>query len=233
MLLQKSSPRGSKYLNKIDPITVHVAYEGKEDEKEYFSSLSLSLKKRFRHTVKLIPVEKTGTKSSPEHVKNDLVQHLKLNKINLNRTTSHLGFIVIDKDHYFNGTHAKSTRNAISDCKKRGIKVLCSNPCFEVWLLCHYIDFIQQDEEFLSKAIKNKRIDRSKNAKTFLKSEYSNHRNGATIDEVLKLIKVAYENEIKLKESCEEPDKIPPDGIMSNVGVIIKTLIDNGVLFFD
>ncbi|EMF8869102.1 hypothetical protein V4T69_003262 [Vibrio vulnificus] len=69
MLLKRSSGRGSTYAQKIDPITLHIAYEGKQDEKEYFDAFSISLKKRYRKMVKLVPVPKSSTRSTPEVVK--------------------------------------------------------------------------------------------------------------------------------------------------------------------
>ncbi|TQP13295.1 RloB domain-containing protein [Vibrio cholerae] len=227
MLLKRSSARGSDYSKKIDPIIMHVAYEGKEDEKEYFECLSSILLKRYRKMVQLVPVRKSSTKSTPQQVKDDLVTHLSNSKINLKKTTSHLGFIVIDKDHFFSGTHSRSTWKVITECKQRGISVLCSNPCFEIWLLCHYLDLTTKDQLYIETALANKKVGR--NSKTFLKSEFSKLRNGSNIFSVLENIQTAYENENKLKGLSQEPDKLPPDDLMSNVGKIVKVLLDNGI----
>ncbi|EHK9183699.1 RloB family protein [Vibrio vulnificus] len=231
MLLKRSSGRGSTYAQKIDPITLHIAYEGKQDEKEYFDAFSISLKKRYRKMVKLVPVPKSSTRSTPEVVKNDLVQHLKRNKINLLKTKSHLGFIVIDKDHFFDNQHQASTWQAIGECSQRGISVICSNPCFEVWLLCHYLDISQQSDEFKRKAIANRKA--NKNSKTFLKAQVAKYRNNETIDKLISRIPTAYHNEILLKQQARKPDNLPPDELVSNIGLIVKIMLDNGVPLFD
>uniref|UniRef100_UPI00115FA552 RloB family protein n=1 Tax=Vibrio cholerae TaxID=666 RepID=UPI00115FA552 len=210
-------------------ITQQSPYEGKVDEMEYFDGLSSLLSKRYRKIIRFIAVPKSSTKSTPEQVKDDLVSHLNQNKINLNKTTSHLGFIVIDKDHFFSKSHSKSTWDVIRDCKKKGIVVLCSNPCFEVWLLCHYLDFTTKDHKYIQKALSNKRS--AKNSKTFLKTEFSKYRRGEEISSVLNNILTAYDNENKLKMLSRDPDKLPPDDLMSNVGKIVKVLLDSGIPF--
>ncbi|HHF3022479.1 RloB family protein [Vibrio diabolicus] len=230
MLLQRSGGRGSKYAKKIDPITMHIAYEGKEDEKEYFEAFSSKLSKRFRNTVRLIAVPKTTSASAPETVKNDLVAHLKKNRINLTRTKSHMGFIVIDKDHFFSKQHQRSTWATIADCNKRGITVLCSNPCFEIWLLCHYLDVASQSEKFKNDALRNKKA--NKNSKSYLKAQVAKFRKGEDVDAMLDRIEYAYNNEAKLKNISKDPHKLPPDDLVSNVGVIVKYLLDNGIPLF-
>lgn len=231
MLLKRSGGRGSRYAKKIEPITLHIAYEGKEDEKEYFDAFSKKIKKRFRNIVKLVPVPKSSSISRPEVVKNDLVAHLKENGINLLKTKSHLGFIVIDKDHFFEKKHQKSTWQTITECNQKGIKVICSAPCFEVWLLCHYLDISIQDDNFKSKALRNKKS--GKNARSFLKTVVSKYRNGEGIDKVLDRLEVAFNNERKLKEIAIDRDKVPPDELLSNVGVIIEVLLANGIPIFE
>lgn len=225
-MFQRSSSRGSKYKNKIDLIYVHIAYEGKEDEKAYFEALEEKIGKRFAHLVTLIPVPKSSTQSSPEKVTNDLVSHLAKNRVNLKKATNHYGFIVIDKDHFFDNTHSKKTWAAIALCTQKGIEVICSNPCFEVWLLCHYVDVSSESEEFRASALKNSKVNATK---TFLKKEFSNARGTDTIDVTLKHTANAYNNEEKLKKLSSNAEALPPVALHSNVGKIIKLLDDNGI----
>ncbi|MCG9703678.1 RloB family protein [Photobacterium damselae] len=225
-MFQRSSSRGSKYKKKIEPIYVHIAYEGKEDEKVYFEALEEKIGKRFAHLVTLIPVPKSSTQSSPEKVTNDLVAHLAKNKINLNKVSNHYGFIVIDKDHFFNDTHSKKTWDAIVLCKQKGIEIICSNPCFEVWLLCHYIDVSSESEEFRARALENGKVSANK---TFLKKEFSNARGTDIIDVTLEHTANAYNNEEKLKRLSSDAEALPPISLHSNVGKIIKLLDDNGI----
>lgn len=225
-MFQRSSTRGSKYKKKIEPIYVHIAYEGKEDEKAYFEALEEKIGKRFTHLVTLIPVPKSSTQSSPEKVTNDLVAHLAKNKININKVSNHYGFIVIDKDHFFNDTHSKKTWDAIVLCQQKGIEIICSNPCFEVWLLCHYIDVSSESEEFRASALENGKVSANK---TFLKKEFSNKRGTDTIDVTLEYTANAYNNEEKLKRLSSDAEALPPVSLHSNVGKIIKLLDDNGI----
>lgn len=225
-MFQRSSSRGSKYRKKINPIYVHIAYEGKEDEKVYFEALEEKIGKRFSHLVTLIPVPKSSTESSPEKVTNDLVEHLAKNKINLNKASNHYGFIVIDKDHFFNNTHSKKTWDAIGLCTQKGIEVICSNPCFEVWLLCHYVDVSSESEEFRTSALENSKVSATK---TFLKKKFSEARGMDIIHVTLERTANAYNNEEKLKRLSADAEALPPVSLQSNVGKIIKLLDDNGI----
>ncbi|EML0260189.1 hypothetical protein V9R49_002111, partial [Vibrio cholerae] len=71
----------------------------------------------------------------------------------------------------------------------------------------------------------------TKNSKTFLKTEFSKYRRGEEISSVLTNILTAYDNENKLKMLSRDPDKLPPDDLMSNVGQIVKVLLDSGIPF--
>ena len=196
MLLKKSGARGSKYRKRIDPINFHIAYEGADAEKEYFEEFAnVLLDKRFQKLINFIPVSKSSTDSPPEKVLNDLSTHLSKNNINIKSSKQHIAFIVIDKDHFFESNHIKSTQRVLKDCREKNINVLCSTPCFEIWLILHYIDLSTKSDEYKNNAFKNKKINKSK---TFLKNEFSKLRGGDNIKQTLMKLEVAYNNEKKL-----------------------------------
>lgn len=49
-------------------------------------------------------------------------------------------WIILDTDHYIEGSHQKSFNKAIRRAKQKGVKVALSKPCFEFWLLLHAQD---------------------------------------------------------------------------------------------
>ena len=127
MAFKRSKPKGSKYQQKIDAVTLHVAYEGAQDEADYFEQLAKSIPKRYLSLLKLVPVKKSSTASAPSKVYDDLCAHLQSNNINLNASND-IAFMVIDRDHHFSGTHQNETRPTVKACKQRNIQVLCSTP---------------------------------------------------------------------------------------------------------
>ncbi|MDI1292936.1 MAG: RloB family protein [Methylobacter sp.] len=49
-------------------------------------------------------------------------------------------WMLLDTDHYVNGSHVKEFRRIIKEAKEKGISVALSKPCFELWLLLHHAD---------------------------------------------------------------------------------------------
>lgn len=225
---KRSAVRGSKYSKKIDPISFHVAYEGIDAEKEYFNALAESISKRFRQLIVFIPVPKSSTDSAPSKVVDDLVQHLDNNIINLNAPNSnHRGIIVIDTDHHFNNTHNKNTQEAMKLCRQKGIQVSITNPCFEVWLMCHFKNISEESDAFKEKLLVNDKHESSR-IKSFAKVEYSRMKGEKKQNEIIKLIPSAIANEKLL--NGDDDEVIPPIKIYSGVGKIIHQLIDSGFI---
>jgi hypothetical protein len=48
-------------------------------------------------------------------------------------------WMLLDTDHYIDGSHRASFIQAIQEAKQRGVNVALSRPCFELWLLLHYV----------------------------------------------------------------------------------------------
>lgn len=225
MLPKITNTRGSRYKNKIDPVVFHIAYEGAVAEKEYFEALSKLVPKRFRNNVKLIPVPKSSTNSAPSKVLADLTKHLKDNSINLKRSTSNVAFIVIDTDHHFTGTHSRSTYDVVNYCKNNNISVVITKPCFEVWLMCHYIDICTMTTNFQQDLLDNIKVSGNNR---FAKVEFGKLKGRDTHKDLMSKLSIAITNESKIS-SLSTHTSLPPTSLYSNVGDIIKNLNDTGI----
>jgi hypothetical protein len=49
-------------------------------------------------------------------------------------------WLLLDTDHYTQGTHLKSFLPVIQLAKQKGIRIALSKPCFELWLLLHHLE---------------------------------------------------------------------------------------------
>lgn len=49
-------------------------------------------------------------------------------------------WLVLDTDHYAQGSHLQSFLPVIQTARQKGIGVALSRPCFELWLLLHHTD---------------------------------------------------------------------------------------------
>ncbi|MEO9946486.1 RloB family protein [Paraglaciecola sp.] len=215
---------GSRYANKIDPVTIYIAYEGAVDEKKYFEALKLSIPKRFDKLVSLIPVEKSTTNSAPTKVLEDLDNFLDSNQIKLNKNNK--GFIVIDKDRWDEGTHKKGLKDTITKCKQKGVTLLCSTPSFDLWLLCHFVDISVEPNEFKDKAKSNLR--KTKSSKTFLKSELSK-LSKIDMKALISKTSIAINNAEKLNHPISSNGNLIPDQLFTNVFFIHKELAKNKI----
>lgn len=211
----KGRDRGSKYSKKIDPIKFYVAYEGELEEKEYFNSLKGKVPKRFRNNIEIIAVDKSSSKSSPEYVFLDLKNKVKEDGVKLN-SSSVSCYIVIDTDHHFTGTHQKSTKGALSSCRDNGVKVLRTNPCFEIWLIMHFLDIDKLPEKVKVDLYENKRVGTTK----FCKKKWREVKGGYSYDEISARVYDAVSNEKLLNLPLE-----------CNVGDLINDIHENGFYF--
>ncbi len=229
MSARQSTPRGgSRYQQSVErkAITIHIAYEGAVDEAKYFEELQDKVLKRYKGLLKIIPVNKSSTDAQPSKVYDDLSNYLEKNKINLNRKNSRdIAFLVIDKDRHFNDTHAKDNVAAIRSCRDKGIIVLCSNPCFELWLLCHYIDVSKKADSYKELAITNKK----ENGRTFMKKEVSYYRKGEPFSDLISKTNTALNNEYNLSIQAKNPNSDIPDELVSKVGKIYLTIKELGI----
>lgn len=109
-----------------------IACEGSKREKEYFQQLE-GISRRV--IVEYIEDEeyKTDPPSSPSHVLRRAVEYAE--KANLNDEDSI--WLVMDVDRWGN----KALNDVHDECNKRqNWHIVLSNPCFEIWLLYHTTD---------------------------------------------------------------------------------------------
>lgn len=102
-----------------------VACDDRYAPKQYWGFFRLS-----RIQVHVIPTE-DGT-SAAKHVLERLlmVEHADDDQL----------WMLLDTDHCIQGTHLQGFLTAIADARQRGVQVALSKPCFELWLLLHYVD---------------------------------------------------------------------------------------------
>jgi hypothetical protein len=49
-------------------------------------------------------------------------------------------WMLLDTDHYSQGTHLRSFVAALAEARQKGVKVALSKPSFELWLLLHHVE---------------------------------------------------------------------------------------------
>jgi hypothetical protein len=221
MAFNGSKPRGSRYQKKINPIKVLIAYEGASDERKYFEKVETLIPKQFVSNFKIIPVDKASTNSSPRHVLTDLKNHPLFSKANI-RNNLDYAYIVIDKDHHFNGTHARESSIVLGECRQLSVNVICTTPAFDLWLLLHDIDISMKDDEYRLKALENRKIN-GNNSNTFLKNELSTIV--VSLDDSLFFSKtpIALKHQ-KAINLLAENQNIPNEKLHSNIGDIFLLL---------
>ncbi len=113
-----------------DTNLIIIAAEGHQTEKQYFSMFDCS-----RVQVKVLS---TGDdhKSSPEHV----LDRLRAYKDEYQLAGDDELWLVVDVDRWGDAKLAQVAKEA-TNC---GFKLAVSNPCFEVWLLYHHADHIDE-----------------------------------------------------------------------------------------
>lgn len=108
-----------------DARLVVIATEGEKTEKIYFSIFGSTKVK-----VQTIPCE--DGKSSPEHT----LARLEVFRRKYELDSDDELWLAIDKDRWTNKALAEVARRS----KAAGFGLALSNPCFEIWLLLHYLD---------------------------------------------------------------------------------------------
>lgn len=107
-----------------DTRLIIIAAEGQKTEQQYFSL--------FHDTRVQVKVLSTGAdnRSSPGHV----IERLNAFKEEFNIGDGDELWLMVDVDRWTPQTLGEVSREAL----QRGYGLAVSNPCFEVWLLCHF-----------------------------------------------------------------------------------------------
>jgi hypothetical protein len=119
---RKQRPLDRSVPHRRDTRLIIIAAEGRKTEKQYFA--------QFRDTRIQVKVLPTGedNQSSPKHVINRLVNYSEEYQIGKGDEL----WLMIDVDRW------KNLGEISHEAVRRGYQLAMSNPCFEVWLLCHY-----------------------------------------------------------------------------------------------
>lgn len=148
-LLSKSRTRP---LPKYDDKRHIVATEGVKAEVTYLQGIDSRVKKRFRSKFNIIEVatKETGN-SSPEQRLNELNEHM--SNLGSDRTKNIRLYLVVDVDRWEQAELA----NVAKLCRDKSIDFLVSNPCFEIWIVLHFMslddvsEYLGQDTSGKSK----------------------------------------------------------------------------------
>ena len=127
-------PRKSRPLDRRDGATrdasiIVVACEDTHAVKQYFARFRTR-----RIQYKVLPTE--DSRSSPRAV----IERLDKYKREFATEENDELWVCIDVDHWGSGTHQKMLAQVLRECRQKGYRVAISNPCFEVWLLLHFIE---------------------------------------------------------------------------------------------
>ncbi|MFP4521601.1 MAG: RloB family protein [Fibrobacterota bacterium] len=106
-----------------------IAMEGNDTEPKYFRALR-SKKHSAQLELKILERKKNDTRSAPRHVFSQILEYTKT----IDYDKDDECWIVIDKDNW----PEKQLREVAAGCKNCGYGMAISNPCFEIWLICHY-----------------------------------------------------------------------------------------------
>ena len=116
-------------------------------------------------------------------------------------------WVVFDRDEH------ERFHEAVSLCERNGIGVARSNPCFEVWLILHMVDYDRQDDQHLVKREFHR-----------LLSEHGHESTGGTVFEQLMVaIEYAEERGAKLNRRREEEGQ-PYGRPSTTVGELTKAI---------
>jgi hypothetical protein len=122
---RKKRPINRSLKTLADTRLLIIATEGRITEKQYFAQF-----RNQRVQVKVIPTGEDN-KSSPEYVLRRLKDFRQEHELEVNDEL----WLMIDVDRWKDKKLSAVTQEA----KANGFKLAVSNPCFEIWLLCHYI----------------------------------------------------------------------------------------------
>ncbi|WP_438499032.1 RloB family protein [Alteromonas australica] len=218
-----SKPRAKKSKKiKIKPAKILIAYEGAVSEKEYFEELKSKIPRQFVNLIDFIPVGKTDySRSSPSQVLQDLIRSEHYNQKAISKGIDY-AFIVIDKDHHFDDTHARDSVQALQMCRQKNISVVCSTPSFDLWRLLHCSAVNTYSVEKKSKILSNNN--------RYVKTLCTQCGIGATFN-YFELIPNGIFNAEQLNSSCQNSN-IPNEELFTNMTSIFNVFNELNVNIF-
>ena len=143
-----------------DARLIVIASEGKDTERIYFKALAKEYTNPRVHIHILERCEDEQNNSSPAHV----LQQLNDYKGQYALEADDELWLVVDKDHW---TEAMLSHVDTACTQDNYMHIALSNPCFELWLLLHFVDATLLTSEEQQLWMKNRK--KSKNANPYLK----------------------------------------------------------------
>lgn len=124
-----------------------------------------------------------------------------------------------DKDSFVSTPENDQYKYVLDKCREMGFQFCVTNPCFEFWLLLHFDEVFDLDEE---KLLENPRVTAKRRyAEDELRKIYSRYSKSSYHAEALvKDIDKAIENE---KKFCEDIEKLECS-VGSNIGKLIENM---------
>ena len=198
-----------------------IAVEGTHTERLYFELLSEDHKDS---RIKIKVVQRHDTRSSPDHVLDDLLNRLDSTNLKMKDEI----FLVIDRDKWT----SRMLSEVQKSCFERNIFLLVSNPNFELWLLLHVEDVSQLSDEEKKKIKENKRVSPQRNARKYLEKTLSDKMDGynktgrKSIGKFIPYVSTAIENAKKLVLSDTECQRGWPCHIGSQVYIVAENIFE-------
>jgi hypothetical protein len=195
-----------------------LAYEGEKTEPYYFNGLRGSDIFNDSGIIEIISLERekrSGT--DPISVKS----LLKTAKSSFRFKSSDEFWLVIDRDHW-ETIHKHSFDDIVSDCENEGnFFMALSNPCFELWILLHFVDPSTWDDEQITLIYENKKTD----GKNYLSQDISKvlgsgYGKVPPVSEMLPFTKLAIER----AKTIDKPGKYPKE-VGTHVYRLVEKLI--------
>ncbi len=208
-------PRGSKRPAQA----ILIVTEGEVTEPVYFEALKQKL------ALQTVEIEVVGAgKGDPRKLAEAALEELKKRKKENRNGTLGLSkapsfdelWIVFDTDVPVE--HGKF-HDGVAFAEAKGVKIADSSPCFEYWLLLHLDYTTAQMARF---------ADVKPRLEAQLKSEYAKNckHSAQQIPPLLKLLKIAVERAVKVRQMHEEAGTSPPPNPSTNVDLLILTIQD-------
>ena len=213
----QSRPAARKQL---DPAYFIITTEG-IDEIAYFYAIEKIIPKRFNAYYKIHIIERENEHDSALiHVYNSLNDYLKYDKKKF-RDKHGKAYIVFDHDNNFSRNNITNTLMYIRESRQKGYVTIYSNPCFDLWLLLHYIDVTERAD--INALLENKN--------NYVKRQLHMVRNGEDMQLMAHRYRTAVENASKLFAGIpNQGQDYPSTALLTEVYILINDIIDSGLL---
>lgn len=190
-----------------DSRVIIIASEGSNTERMYFGYL----RKHLRES-RIIIIPSKGGKTSPKSILENMNRYVKENQIQ----DDDLCYLVVDRDNW----PSEAMEDITGECQKKGYHLIVSNPCFELWLMLHFISM----RKFLS--LKKINEFSTKKCQEFLIKTKVYKKKGKKIKNPEKYIdnlNTANKNARKIEIN---PNIIIPQNVATRVYLIIEKILE-------